>query len=115
MLLSIVGIYGVMAYSVVQRRKEMGIRLALGAQRVDLLRMVLGSGLRLSILGAAIGMIGAFALTRLLAGIIFGIQSTDPFTFVIVPVTLIMTALVSGMLPAVRAATVDPLTALRYE
>ena len=115
MLLSVVGIYGVMAYSVIQRRKEMGIRLALGAQRADLLRMVLGSGLRLSMIGAAIGIGGALALSRLLTGLLFGIRNTDPFTFVLVPVFLVITALIAGMLPAIRAATVDPLTALRYE
>ncbi len=115
MLLSVVGIYGVMAYSVIQRRKEMGIRLALGAQRSDLLQMVLGSGLRLSMIGTAIGIGGALALTRLLTGLLYGIRSTDPFTFAIVPLMLIITTLIAGMLPAIRAATVDPLVALRYE
>ena len=115
LLLAALGIYGLMAYTVAQRRHEIGIRVALGAERGDLLRLVVGQGMRLALLGIALGVAAAFALTRLLAGLLYGVSATDPLTFVLVATLLGIVALCACYLPARRATKVDPMVALRAE
>jgi putative ABC transport system permease protein len=113
--LATVGIYGVMAYAVTQRTYEFGIRLALGARRRDVLRIVLGQGMKLTLTGVALGSMGAFFVTRMMATLLFGVQPTDPATYVCVATGLSIVALLACYLPARRAAKVDPMEALRYE
>ena len=113
--LAAIGIYGVMAYSVNERTHEIGIRLALGAQPANVLRLVIRQALALTSLGIAIGLTGAFALTRVMSSLLYGVSATDGFTFVITPLVLGMVALLASYIPARRAARVDPMIALRCE
>jgi len=115
LLLSAIGIYGVTSYAVAQRTHEIGIRLALGAQLSDVLKLVLSYGLKLTIIGAALGLIGAYLATRAITSVLYGVSATDPLTFVVVSVLLVGVALIACYVPSRRATRVDPLIALRSE
>ncbi len=115
LLLAVIGIYGVMAYAVSLRTRELGIRMALGAGRSDVLRLVLMDGLRLTAMGVASGLAASLAVTRLIAGLLYGVSPTDLVTFTVVPVLLAAAALGASYLPALRATRIDPMVALRYE
>jgi len=114
-VLAAMGIYGVISYSVVERTQEIGVRVALGAQRVDVMNLVLRGGLSLALIGLAIGLAGAFALTRLMKSLLFDVTSTDAATFGLVTFGLLLVALFACYIPARRATKVDPMVALRYE
>ena len=115
LLLASVGIYGVLAYLVSQRRQEIGLRMALGAQPVDIRRLILGQGMRLTLLGVLIGAIGAALAARLIASLLFGVHPTDPLVFTAVPLILGVVALLASYIPARRAMQVDPMIAIRSE
>jgi predicted permease len=115
LVLTVVGLYGVMSYSVAQRTNEIGIRMALGAQSRDVLLMIVRQGSTLILLGLGIGLAGAYALTRVISSLLFGVTAKDPFTFAAVSVLLAFVALLACYIPALRATRVDPMNALRCE
>jgi predicted permease len=115
LVLAAVGIYGVMSYSVAQRTREIGIRMALGAQRSDVLKMTVGHGFRLVLTGVAIGLAAAFVLTRVMSTLLFGVSPTDPLTFITISIVLVSVAVLASYVPARRATRVDPMFALRYQ
>lgn len=115
LVLAAIGLYGVMAYSVAQRRAEIGVRVALGASRPDVMRLIVGQGMRLTLAGLLVGPVGALALTRLMTSLLFGVQPTDPLTIAAVAAFLAAIALVASWIPARRAAGTDPAIVLRAE
>jgi putative ABC transport system permease protein len=115
LVMAAVGIYGVMSYSVLQRTHEIGVRMALGAQRADVLKMMLKQGIVLGITGVAVGLVGSFGLTRVIATLLFDVAATDQTTFAAVAFGLFAITFLESYIPAWRATKVDPLVALRYE
>jgi putative ABC transport system permease protein len=115
LLLSAIGIYGVMAYSVTQRKQELGIRVALGAEPRDILRLVVGQGMKLALVGVALGVLTSIVLTRLLSSLLFGVHAIDPLAFVGSALALVIAAFVACYLPARRATRTDPIGVLRFE
>jgi putative ABC transport system permease protein len=115
MLLVVLGLYGVLTFSVARRTREIGIRVALGAQRRDVFKLIITHGMILVVIGTALGIAASLAVTRLLAGLLFGVAPTNAVTFVLAALGLIAVALLACYIPARRATKVDPLVALRYE
>jgi len=115
LVLACLGMYGVLTLAVVQRTREIGMRVALGAQRRDVLSLVIGKGLKLALIGSVLGLSGALAATRLVSSMLYGVTPTDPMTFAGVSLLLMLVACIASRLPARRAAKVDPMEALRYE
>jgi len=115
LLLAAIGVYGVLAYSVSQRRQEIGVRVALGAARRDVLRLVVGQGVTLAAIGIGVGIVGAFGATSLIASLLYNVTSSDPVSFVLVATFLAAVAVVASYIPARRAMAVDPIIALRND
>jgi len=115
LLLAVIGVYSVMSYTVTRSAREIGVRMALGAQARDVLKLVVGQGLTLAVIGLVIGLIAAFGLTRLMAGLLFGVSATDPLTFVLIALLLLVVTLLACYLPERRAIKVAPAVALRCE
>jgi predicted permease len=115
LILGTVGLYGLMSYSVSQRRREVGVRIALGARPRDVLRLVVGEGVRLTLIGAGVGLLGALGLTQLMSSLLFGVSAMDPGTLITVTLILMFVAMVACYVPARRATRTDPISALRYE
>jgi len=115
LLLGAIGIYGVMSYSVAQRTNEIGLRIALGANGHEVSRMVVAQGMRVAVVGIAVGVVAAVAATRVMGGLLFNVSTTDPVTYAVVATLLTIVALIASYVPARRAALVDPMTAIRAQ